>query len=393
MFRDLSQFYSETTKQHNIIALIGNGFDVAAMSKYGCGKMKGKKPTYPEFYAYLTYYADANQLADNMIYKEMTEKKAIAESKNDKDKTWSDFELIIDELCKKATTDFKKLRLDLDYIQAWFSKFLNDLVTADTLIEINNDSLMNGLAIQSLSKFLGDLDSDDTMEFSDIHNQQHYDIFNFLFVDFNYSMLLDNYIYLDRYQFDPHAYKTVDRNFVFCPAPKIPGNIPGYNEETHNSTYLFTDIVHPHGYMDIPRSIIFGTELETYDKAGKDNEKMFVKSFWARDEIRYSEYIKDTELFIIFGMSITKTDAWWFDHVYESLARKNAELIIYNYTDKHISDLNKRAIAKDEAKNRFINACIKNGSDKSKNAIVKDRIFVVLMSKNDTYFLGFEKRN
>ena len=31
----------------------------------------------------------------------------------------------------------------------------------------------------------------------------HYDLFNYLFVDFNYTTLLDNYIYLDQDQFDP----------------------------------------------------------------------------------------------------------------------------------------------------------------------------------------------
>ena len=134
--------------------------------------------------------------------------------------------------------------------------------------------------------------------------------------------------------------------------------------------------------------MIFGTELEGYNKHGVDNEKMFVKSYWARDDIRYSHLFDDTQLFIVFGMAISKTDAWWFDRIYETLLNKEAELIIYNYC-KEKPEV--KQIADDEVKERFIHACIHHGTDPSANNKVRNQTYVIHFSTNDTNFLGFKK--
>lgn len=38
-----------------------------------------------------------------------------------------------------------------------------------------------------------------------------------MFFNFNYTALLDNYLFLDKGQFDPHGWKTADRHFQFYP--------------------------------------------------------------------------------------------------------------------------------------------------------------------------------
>lgn len=71
-------------------------------------------------------------------------------------------------------------------------------------------------------------------------------------------MLLDNYIYLDKGCFDPHKFKTVDRNFQFYKNP--------YKKDEWRSSYVLTNIIHPHGSQYTPRSMLFGTDLPEYDK-------------------------------------------------------------------------------------------------------------------------------
>lgn len=385
MFRDYSDFCDDSRRQHNVMALIGNGFDVAVMSKYNNkSHLDWKLPKYEQFYDFLSYKADKSELERNIIYQEMTK---------DKDaglENWSDFELIIDRLVRGKKCSSADLRKHLDYVQGWFSKFLNTIVTADILIEVNRDSMTKKWAKETLSMFLGDLNGEDHSHMSFPYNILYYDIFNFLFVNFNYTMLLDNYLYLDRVQFDPTPNKTVDRNFIFYPAPQLPRIVGIPNEDTNYSTYLFTEVVHPHGYMDIPRSMIFGTELDDYDPHGKDNEKLLVKSYWARDEVKYSKCFKDTELFIIYGMSITNTDAWWFDRIYEQLESGNSELIIYYYVEEAPNDSEEREVLIDGIKDKFINACIRNGDDERVNSVVKNKIQVVHFNTNDTSFLGLK---
>lgn len=41
----------------------------------------------------------------------------------------------------------------------------------------------------------------------------HYDLFNYLFVNFNYTPLLDDYVFRDAQQFQPQAHRYADRNF------------------------------------------------------------------------------------------------------------------------------------------------------------------------------------
>lgn len=397
MFRDYSEFFNDPGKQHNIMVLVGNGFDVAAVKRYGEGQLKGTLPKYSAFYDYVTSHAGPEVLKYNRIYKEMTKDREEGHNEN-----WSDFELIVDRLIteinsnkRRRDTELGILKRNLEVIRDWFSRFLRELIPTETMIAINNDSMKKELALQSFSKFLGDLDIPDLVDLRFERSTSYFDIFSFLLVNFNYTMLLDNYLFLDSEQFDPVKFKSpnVDRNFTFYPAPTIePRTLPGeHNCDISWSSYLVTEMVHPHGFMDIPRSIIFGTELDKYEKHGKETEKLFVKSYWARDEIKYSKYFEGAELFIIYGMSITKTDAWWFDHIYERLLDDEPELIIYAHYSGDVAGRTRQGF-KEEIKDRFIRSCIRNGKDRNKNDAVKEKIKVVVMEDNDTYFLGFEKK-
>ena len=45
--------FDEIKSQHNIMVLVGNGFDIALLNKYKTGKMKGKTSSYSDFYEYI----------------------------------------------------------------------------------------------------------------------------------------------------------------------------------------------------------------------------------------------------------------------------------------------------------------------------------------------------
>ena len=106
-----------------------------------------------------------------------------------------------------------------------------------------------------------------------------------------------------------------------------------------------------------------------------------MKSFWARDEIRYKRYFDDTELFIIFGMSITKTDAWWMKRIYKQLMKGKAELIIYYYRSNLTSE---------EIKEQFFRACLLDEAEECSMENVKEKIYIVRHNDNRTCFLGVD---
>lgn len=371
MFKKFTDdIYKSMNKQHNIFVLVGNGFDMAILNKYKTGRNKGKTSSYNDFFEYVRYYGLSN--SDNILFNQMKEN-----LENGKE-NWSDFELIIRNLYEQNVYNIDVIEKCVDEFQLYFTCFLNDLVDSDLLLSINNDFREKKLALQSLSKFLYDLDKNCGIGFS--KNTAHYDLYNFVFANFNYTSLLDNYIYLDKQQFNPHGYKTVDTNFGFY--PDLNGEI--YYAPTRYTAYLYTDIIHPHGFQAVPRSILFGMDKVSYDRASSP-EKRLIKSYWAQYEINYKAYFDDAELFIIYGMSLAETDGWWLDNIFDAINRKDkkCELIIYWYGN----------VSEEFVKDQFLTSCIRHKEATQEDIdYVKNNIFVVTFEKNDTYFLGLEKK-
>ena len=235
-----------------------------------------------------------------------------------------------------------------------------------------------------MSKFLKDINNIvdyNRLQFKNVTS--HYDLFNFLFVNFNYTALFDNYIFLDTAQFDPHIYKGVDRNFDFYneSIPKNPSN------ETIWSSYLMADVIHPHGTQNIPRSIIFGADIPSCKPNSK--EKFLNKPFVAQNDNKYFDFFDNTELFIIYGMSLGLTDSWWLDSIFEQLMKedKQSELIIYWHSNQNTNC--------DFVINKFFNSCVRHRdklSDKKIISTVKNKIFIVQFNDNNTHYLGFNDK-
>jgi len=344
-------------KQHNIMVFIGNGFDISLLSKYRKDKLVS---SYSKFYDYLCYKGFN---ASNVLFQKMAEDK-----KNGKE-NWSDFENSLGELIQVGIPP-QDLYNALREIQNMFLLFLNEIVSPEILLQVNKKAEVNQWGINALSRFLGDLDEKDYDLIAFPEETYHYDMYNYLFVNFNYTSLFDNYIYLDRGQFDPHKHKTVPTNFSFMPNPNG-YNKTGCDERTVWSSLIMTDTIHPHGYQNIPRSLLFGIEDEAY----KDDRKLnkFNKSYWAQNNLKYKKYFDDARLFIIYGTSLGKTDSWWWKNVYNSLLNTNSELIIYYY--------NNCSCDQEYVKELFINTCA-DSLDKDEVQKVKSKIFVVLYTNS-----------
>lgn len=355
--------FERLNKQHNILVLTGNGFDVAILNKFGD---KNKTTSYEHFFNWLK---NNKKVTNNLLLEQMEQ------DKKDGKKNWSDFENTVDVLYTKEEYSVAELEDCLNEFQGYFTDFLNMLVDSNTLLEVNKYVRENKLTIQSLGCFLKDLPSNST-KFA--RNTNHYDLFNFTFANFNYTSLLDNYMYLDKLQFDPHKYKGVDTNFSF-----YSNNQRGKSSESVWSSYVLLDVIHPHGVQDVPRSILFGIDRENYDRRIYDDKRL-VKGYWAQYKVKYEKYLNQADLFIIYGMSLGASDSWWMDKIFENILKNDVELILYHYG----------TCDEESIKNKFVEGCIrhKNETNENKN-IVKSKIYVKTFEKNNTFFLGFENKN
>lgn len=335
-YSDLSRKFQRTNHQHNIMAVIGNGFDINMLNRYGCTNKNGQKvlTKYSSFY---TYYKQKNPNDDNVLVKAMEKARDNGES------DWADFERWIPKVIEEANDpgeDLDKVSTDLHKIQINFSTYLSTYVNVCTENKVGENSHKDYLAIGSLMSFLGDLDKDDYGRCLFPSYVTYYDIYNFLFVNLNFTNLLDNYIYLDHDQFDPNVHATVDTNCYFIP------NIHSYPDSnnvtvpqnTNYSSYLHATVIHPHGNQHIARSLLFGANdlsLITDKKSSKFN-----KEYWVQYSKYYVDLFKKTRLFIIYGSSLGESDTWWWSNILSKIAsdinnakKMPSELLIYWYYD------------------------------------------------------------
>lgn len=322
---------------HNVVFLIGNGFDIQIL------KSNKINPTtsYQDFYSYLKLY---HPNSENILIDKIKEDK-----KNNK-QDWADFENTIGELLKEPLIDLDQLKRDLLELQYYFSDFLNLIMTPQLLKDVDDGAQKNfkkkdfggnkSPSLNTLQMFLGDLDEEDFKKIKFKSNVKHHDFFKFNFFNFNYTSLFDSYIYLDKNSFDPHKYKTSKNNFHF---DTNPNRFKPAHQKDNCENYCQVDyeIFHPHGTQYVPRSMLFGID----ETMTNDNKvRYFIKPYWARNELKYSKYLNEANLFVIFGMSIGKSDKSWWKKIAKNVLEGDAELIIYNYSEDISNDVKKTKI-------------------------------------------------
>jgi hypothetical protein len=307
--RDYTQTggFQKPERQHNIMCLVGNGFDLQVLHDYG----STTDTRYAHFYEFLERRKfDPN----NLLMAEMNRLRKLVPQPAD----WADFENCVGTLVEKKEVSIGELRGALADIQGQFTEFLESTVPAQLLARVGLDSMEGGVALKSFSSFLGDLDDDEYRRLEFPSNVDNLDLYNFTFVNFNYTALLDGLVYLDQKQFDPHPHQHSDRNFKFNYDPR---NVaPRKNFNPPCESYIISDVLHPHGTQSVPRSLLFGID-EQPGKPRPGSAHYLSKPFWAQNQARYSALFHDTELYVIFGCSLGDSDRWWWRRIVESLGR------------------------------------------------------------------------
>lgn len=299
------------------MAFVGNGFDLQVMTDF----RSSVDTRYESFYHFLRLRSFNEQ---NPILVEMELLLEAGKS------NWSDIEDVVSALLARKPSDAGRLAAALRELQGEFSEFLDLAVSSSLLERVGSSSMKERLAVTSLQEFLGDLDDEEYRGLEFPKRVDNFDVFNFLFVNFNYTSLLDDLVYLDQVQFDPLPYKTVDRNFTFAGNP---GGVRecGVRPGDTFSSYVVAETVHPHGHLSIPRSLLFGIDTPPELRGNQDPALRLAKPFWAQNERRYEHLFDDTELFIVFGCSLGTSDRWWWSRIASALNRE----VVRPHRDHH----------------------------------------------------------
>ena len=359
--------YEKLRRQHNVMVLVGNGFDIQVTRRY-------ESQFSPRYLAFYYYLLSRDFDSSNLVVQQM------AAAKEGGQENWSDVEAAIGRLITPEggwhqAQDVYDATLA---IQAAFSEYLELVAPPGLLARVGKDSAEGSLAVKSMAEFIGDIAkrSGTFDSFAFPGDTYHYDLFNYLFVNFNYTPLLDDYVFLDAQQFQPQAHKYADRNFMFWPNPT--GHTEGFGDhKTGWSSYVRSEVIHPHGQQPIPRSLLFGIDAPDDLAPGRDPYRQLMKPYWAMNRIEYGHLFSDTRLFIIFGCSLSKSDGWWWRRVYEALNRQTdggaplSELIIYWWSPVA------SPVTRDEALGIFFTGVAGN-LDEPERASVEDRIQVVV---------------
>lgn len=281
-------------EKHRIMTFVGNGFDISVLMSCGT-KVTTSYSSFYEFY--VKKYPDN----ENLLIRQMRE------AREEGKENWSDFEALLGteisniDITDKNTID--NLYKDLLHIQQEFSRFLNKVVNNEIIDYISKktiacDESQKSFGHISITEFIGDLSEEQYKRCKVDNKVDNHDRLFFTFINFNYTALLDNYLYLDKEIFDPQPYTSSDNNFTMNTNPN---NYEGH--KTFNNPYckLISQVFHPHGYQNVPKSMLFGTEVDLNRSDKNDFKRKFVKSVWARNEDLYGDYFLDTKLFVIYG--------------------------------------------------------------------------------------------
>ena len=311
-YEDFRPRFHDPRNQYNVMALVGNGFDIQALDSMG----SVVDTRYESFYHFLKYrkFDSSNRILGRM--------EAL---RNRGAENWSDVESAIGELYLADRVPPSAIASDLKAVQREFANFLDSVATPDVLSRLGETAVGDGLTVVSFTEFLGDIVSADEYHKMNLPTRLNIgDVFNFKFVNFNYTTLLDDFVYLDQDQFEPHPYSSSDRNITFRPNPR---GHAGARERAGFSmvSYLVSEVVHPHGIQATPRSLLFGID-EVSDRPAR----RLSKPYWAQNNLKYGELFWATDLFIVFGCSLGETDRWWWRSIVEGLRRNaEADLILY----------------------------------------------------------------
>ncbi|OFI46251.1 hypothetical protein BG262_04340 [Floricoccus penangensis] len=327
------------SEEFRISFLIGNGFDIKLLKE----KHSNNLTTYSAFYEWLKSNEPNKK---NIIYN------SIRESQNNSDwEKWSDFELgLVNEIIPMVSNPEKNYEIEHflnDYmeLQLSFSKFLNQTVTPELLLaasEIDSEPFLQNFLKDLSEQSFNEIRKPDSRFGKYLSSNGKAIKLKYDFYNFNYTSLLDNYLFND---VNLKPFSSTNNNSKFF-----------HDEVKDKETgwYISRDvnIYHPHGRQEISPSILFGVSEGDQLGTSYDNDlKRFIKSEWINVKSGNFDRIDSTDLFVIMGHSIGESDKWWWKKLAKLMLEKDKpkHLIIYQFGDEKL-------------KENFIN-CIEKYSD------------------------------
>lgn len=283
--------------------MIGNGFDLNM----------GLNTSYYSFYK---WYCEINTTDDDIkLFKDSIKNyiKNIGNTSTiEEESTWCDFELGLGKYTSQIddVNVFIKCYNDackylIDYIENENTKF-NGHSVKELLISGKNNGLI---------EFYSELPPSEKTLFDSILHKRLQENVNFKFVNFNYTDFFDQYL------------------------QNIPKSVCSWSY--YNTIYHFqidSNVIHVHGTIDeFPIIGVCDINDITNDsfRKNKDLQNLLVKNdsvnaigrFWYK---RTKEYIDNSQIICIYGMSIGKTDSFWWNYIANWLKNNNQRhLLIY----------------------------------------------------------------
>ena len=359
-----------------ITFLLGNGFDIQC----------GLKTSYIDFYKYilekkysidLTKEMDKESISeiDNIIYSEIYKSK-------DKIENWADLEFQLGVFTKRLKKRLNELDQDVQKIA---NKFLIDF---EILLEDLNDYLKS-IQIQDDVKIKED--------FSDVLYTTMNDFFYGVLQRENdelNNILVDNYSSHFNYRCISFNYtNTLKKVIQSCSEVSMPNRL---NNSSHS--HIFDkEIINVHGVID--RFLTLGLNDETqlatdfFDMSDL-NDLIKPKSLENNREYMRRDaenLIDNSDIIVIFGMSIGSTDKhWWEKIAYSLMNSKNKKLIIHLY-EKTPSFLSPRKarIRRESKENEFLWHLENLGLSDEQKAQLRKQIYIVT---NSEYILNVDLR-
>lgn len=78
------------------------------------------------------------------------------------------------------------------------------------------------------------------------------------------------------------------------------------------SGYVTSNIIHLHGILSTPRSLLFGIDADDdYKKTRAANDHL-KKAYWSQTHALYRNHFTQADLFNIFGCSLGDSNCWWW---------------------------------------------------------------------------------
>lgn len=430
--------------QRNIMMIVGNGFDIDVLNSLSNKNGQNRDTSYESFVRWLEN-KNSFKLNNNLLFQKLQSKdpqrNKMSSSYN---RNWADIEenikLIVEDSLQHddSSNTLIKLKNNLKEIQKYFAKFLHERITPDINLDVvekaNPDSdekpsissnKKDNYPVNAVANFLKDLTAEDyQMSKFTKYQVSHkaslndnngelgfYTLYDWLFINLNYTSLFDNCFDFNKKFFNPAIHDSTQTNFVFCPAS--PKNNRGYLETGNKkiapgdiaySSYLVSNILHPHRKEWVPDSMLFGfSSIEQFNSYEQHNclrkeLNEFIKPTWSASDLKYRPLFRKTNLFIIYGASLGKSDAWWWNQIMSQLIQNDdkshyeSELIIYNYLvndneRNYMKVHNESELKKVEegCKKKFIESALsyKHAQETIKVKVdsvyekIKDKIFVV----------------